>query len=149
MQIHRLVEFECTPKTLWRCLTEDALMKQWIPQLVDKTPDDPQQTGLGAQSTLRMRQGDKIVSYRNVVTAWEPERLLAIRLSGGALSPGTEVDVRYEISQDNVLGCVLDYDVTVPMRGLIFKLLSPLISLASSAQAKKVLAKLKTLADGM
>jgi hypothetical protein len=149
MHIHRRLEIDCSPKTLWKCLTDDGLVKQWVSQLVDDIPDDPGRTGVGALSTLRLREGAKVVSYRSVVTAWESEHLLAIRLSGGSFAPGMEMDVRYEISQENVTGAVLDYDVTVPLQGLLFKLLGPFVWLASVANARKDLAKLKEVASGM
>jgi hypothetical protein len=149
MHIHRRIEIDCSPKILWKCLTDDELVKQWVSQLVDDIPDDRQRIGLGALSTLRLREGAKVVSYRSVVTEWEPERLLAIRLSGGSFAPGMEMDVRYEISQEHVTGTVLDMDVTVPLKGLLFKLLGPLVWLGSVSNAKKDLTKLKELASGM
>jgi hypothetical protein len=146
MHLHRRVSLACTPTALWRCLTEFDLQKQWITQLVDETPDHPAHVGVGAASTMRMREGKKIVTYRSVVLAWEPGRRLAIRLSGGSFAPGMEMDVAYGLSLGET-GMTLDYDVQVPLKGIMFKLMAPLIWLASASNAKKSLMKLKALGE--
>ena len=133
------------PLAVWRCLTEFKLQQKWITQLVEETPDDPEQVGLGAGSTVRMREGSKIVTYRSVVTAWEPGRRLAIRLSGGSFPPGMEMDVTYGLSQGET-GTHLDYDVQVPLKGVFFKLMAPFIWVVAARNAKKDLAKLQGLA---
>ncbi len=113
----------------------------------DETPEDPAKTeGVGAVSTMRLREGGKLVSYRCVVTAWEPRRRLAVRLSGGSFAPGMEMDVVYELSNDEMARTTLDYDVQVPLVGLFYKLLAPLIWLMAASNAKKDLAKLCALA---
>ena len=145
MHIHRRVSLDCSPKAVWRCLTEFDLQQQWIAQLVDETPDEPGPVGVGVGSTMRLREGGKIVAYRCIVTGWEPERRLAIRLSGGSFAAGMEMDVAYELAQDGT-STILDYDVKVPLKGFFFTLMAPLIWLAAAGNAKKDLAKLKALA---
>jgi hypothetical protein len=145
MHTHRRLLLDCPPNSVWRCLTEFELQKQWITQLVDETPDDPARVGAGAGSTIRMREGGKIVTYRSVVTAWEPERRLAIRLSGGSFAPGMEMDIVYALSQGEG-GTILDYDAQVPLKGIMFKLMAPIIWLVAASTAKKDLAKLRALA---
>jgi carbon monoxide dehydrogenase subunit G len=147
MHIHRRIEVDCRPEQLWRCLTDVALLKQWVSNLVDETPDDPKRNRLGALSTIQMREGTKVVAYRSVVTAWEPERRLAIRLSGGSFAKGMAMDVQYVLSRPNGIRTLLDYDATVSLKGLFFTLLGPIIFLASATNARKDLANLKTLAD--
>jgi carbon monoxide dehydrogenase subunit G len=147
MHIHRRIEVDCRPEQLWRCLTDAALLKQWVSNLVEETPDDPKRNGLGALSTIQMREGTKVVAYRSVVTAWDPERRLAIRLSGGSFAKGMAMDVLYALSQPTEVRTVLDYDVTVRLKGLFFTLLGPIIFLASASSTRKDLAKLKALAD--
>jgi hypothetical protein len=145
MHLHRRILLDSTPSAVWRCLTQFELQRQWITQLVEETPDNPGRVGLGAGSTVKMREGGKIVTYRSAVTAWEPERRLAIRLSGGSFSPGMEMDVAYDLSLGET-GTFLDYDVQVPLKGFVFKLMAPIIWLAAASNAKKDLAKLRGLA---
>lgn len=149
MHFHERIEIDCTPAQLWRCLTEPALLQQWVSSLVDETPEDPARTtGAGAASTMRLREGKKIVVYRSVVTAWEPERRIAVRLSGGSFAPGMEMDVTYDIAP-HAGGTSLDYDVRVPMKGLFFKLMAPLFRLMAMTNANKDLSTLKELAPSV
>ncbi len=148
MHVQRRHLIRATPRALWRCLTELDLQKKWISQLVDETPDGGPHTGVGARSTMRMKEGNKTVSYACVVTAWEPERRLAIRLTEGSFAPGMAMDVVYGLSAADG-GTWLDYDVRVPMVGLKFKLLMPLIWLVSLGNVKKDMAKLAALAPAM
>ncbi len=139
--------FACTPSQLWRCLSDVDLLKQWISNMVEEIPDDAAQTGLGAKSTLKMREGNKIVDYRMVVTAWHPERCMMIRLSQGSFAPGMEVEVRYELEQGPDQATILDYQVEFRLKGLFFRLMGPVILLASAGNAGKELNKLKFLAE--
>jgi hypothetical protein len=93
-----------------------------------------------------MREGSRVVTYRSIVTEWEPKQKLAIRLSGGSLGEGMEMDVIYELNQEDLTGVVLDYDATVPLKGFFFKLLAPIIWLGMAGSSKQDLAKLKALA---
>jgi hypothetical protein len=148
LQTNRRLVVACPPEILWRCLTDPSILKQWITQLVEEKFDDPAHGGLGARSTILLREGNKIVAYRSVVTAWEPKHCLAIRLSEGSFAPGMEMDVRYELAGDLGSRTLLDYGVIVPMKG-VFKLLYPLIWLGSVASAKKDLAKLQRVAASL
>ncbi|HEV7765550.1 MAG TPA: SRPBCC family protein [Thermoanaerobaculia bacterium] len=145
MHVHRQLEIQGTRAQLWRCLTDPEVLKRWVSSLVDDTPEDPERTsGVGVVSTMRLREGNKVVAYRSVVTEWEHERRLAIRISGGMFAEGMEMDVAYEISSRAGGGMLLDYDVRVPLKGF-FLLMSPLIWLMSKKNANTDLTKLQTL----
>jgi uncharacterized protein YndB with AHSA1/START domain len=146
MHIHRRVRIDASPPAVWRCLTETSLLKQWVSNLLEETPEGPQQSGIGAVSNIQMREGSRVVTYRSIVTEWEPKQKLAIRLSGGSLGEGMEMDVIYELNQEDLTGVVLDYDATVPLKGFFFKLLAPIIWLGMAGSSKQDLAKLKALA---
>lgn len=146
MRTHRQVSIACPPAALWRCLTEFELQKRWLTDLVDETPEDPAKTsGVGAASRMRIREGSKVNTYRSVVTAWEPNRRLAVRLTEGSFAPGMAMDVTYTITAAPG-GCLLDFDVEVPLKGILFKLMAPLIWIMSAANARRDLGKLATLA---
>lgn len=145
MTLHRQVIVNCTAAQLWRCLTEVELLKQWISQLVDESLDDPKRTGLGALSTIQLREGARVVSYRSVVTEWEPQQRLGIRISGGSFAAGMTMAVSYDLTQFERDQTSLNYDVCVPLLGK-FRLLGPLIWMVSASNARRDLAKLKTLA---
>jgi uncharacterized protein YndB with AHSA1/START domain len=146
MHLHRRVRIECAPEPLWRCLTEPELLQRWVSQMVDETPDDPNRaSGVGATSTLRLNEGGKIVSYKCVVTEWEPKRRLAVRLSGGSFPQDMHVDVVYQLSQEEMNATLLDYDVEMPIGGWL-KLLTPLIRVLAGFTVKRDLSRLETLA---
>ena len=142
----KAVHIACTPARLWTCLTDPATLKQWIEDLVDDTPEDPAKTsGVGVVSTMRLREGGKIQSYRCVVTAWEPERRVALQMTGGSFGPGMAMDIDYRITPE-AQGCRLDYAVEVPLKGM-FILIAPMIWLFSRINAHKALGKLAKVAS--
>jgi hypothetical protein len=145
MTVYRHVSVAGTPAQLWRCLTEIELLKQWIATLVDEALDDPNHTGLGALSTIQLREGTGVVSYRSLVTAWEPHQRLGIRLSGGSFADGMVMDVTYRLSPSAGVRTGLTYDVCVALEGK-FRVMGPLIWMVSASNARRDLAKLQALA---
>lgn len=147
MHVHRRIQVECAEAALWRCLIEPRLLKEWITDFFDERPDDPAKTGLGAASTLRMKEGGKIVTYRVLVTEWQPPSRLTVQVSGGSLGPNNKADVTYELSPGDFSGqTTLDYDLEIPLRGFIFWLMSPLIRFFANRSAKRDLARLAQFA---
>jgi carbon monoxide dehydrogenase subunit G len=145
MRAQKTVRIACTPAQLWPYLTEPELIKRWVEDLVDDTPEDPARTtGVGVVSTMRLREGGKTRSYRSVMTAWEPPRRLALRLTGGSFAEGMAMDVEYRIAPDGA-GCILEQDVAVPLKGW-FVLMAPLVWIGSRANARKTLGKLAEIA---
>lgn len=149
MHVHRTMTVQCKTAAFWRCLTDVTLLKQWISTLVDETIDDPSKTGLGALSTIHIREGKKIVAYRSLVTVWEPEHRLAIRMSGGSFPLGMEMDITYELSSAEGSETRLDYNVRAQLQGVMFKLMGPIMCLVGAGNAKRDLAKLEALASSM
>lgn len=146
MEVRRQVRIEAPVARVWDCLTDPAKLPRWISAFVDEVPDDPAKAGVGATSTLRLREGRKVVAYRSVVTMWEEPRRLAIRLTGGTFPEGMAMDVEYRLAADGA-GTVLDFDSRATLKGLLFVLMAPLIRLAAGANAKRDLAALKRLAE--
>lgn len=146
MRVHRQLKIDAPPAAVWRCLVEPELQKRWITQLVDETPDDASAVGVGATSSMRLREGDQVVTYRSKVTAWEPERHLSIQLTGGTFAEDMAMDVRYDLVPE-AAGTTLDYDVVVPMKGFASKVLTPLLWLVASTNSIKDLARLSVVAE--
>ena len=145
MHVRKTLDIACSPARLWPYLTEPELIKRWLADLVDDTPEDPAKTsGVGVVSTMRLREGSKIQSYRCVTTAWEHERRVAIRLTGGSFADGMAMDVDYRITPAGE-GSRLDYEVHVPLKG-VFILLAPVMWIASRGNARKTLGKLAEIA---
>lgn len=135
----------CTPEKLWPLLTEPERIKTWLEDLVDDVPDDPSRTGgVGVRSTMRLREGKKVQTYRCVTTAWEPRRRVAIQLTGGSFAEGMAMDVDYRIAPEGT-GSRLDYAVNVPLKGF-FVVIAPLIWIGARANGAKALRKLAEVA---
>jgi carbon monoxide dehydrogenase subunit G len=145
MRVQKTIQIACTPDQLWPYLTEPALIQRWVEDLVDDTPDDPAKTtGVGVASTMRLREGGKVRSYRSVMTAWDAPRHLALRLTGGSFAEGMAMDIDYRVTPEGA-GCRLDQVVVMPLKG-VFVLMAPLIWLGSRANARKTLGKLAEIA---
>jgi carbon monoxide dehydrogenase subunit G len=145
MHVHRQVEIACRPEALWKCLVDPQMLKQWIPGLVEIVPEPGPTEGVGAASTMRLREGGKVAAYRDVVTRWEPGTAIATRLTGGALAPGMHMDATYVITA-RAGACVLDYDVTCELKGIVYRLMAPLVWAMARANAKKSLDNLSAIA---
>jgi carbon monoxide dehydrogenase subunit G len=146
MRLEKTIPIACTPARLWTCLTDPETIKRWLDDLVDETPEDPAKTtGVGAVSTMRIREGGKIQSYRSVITAWEPDRRVALQMTGGSFGQGMAMDIDYRITPE-AQGCRLDYAVEIPLKGM-FILMAPMLWLFSRMNAHKALGKLAKVAS--
>lgn len=145
MRVRREIVIGAPPARVWRCLTEPSMLSKWISGFVDETVETPGAPGVGTASKLRLKEGRKVVSYRSVLTAWEPGERLAIRLTGGSFTAGMVMDVDYAIAAEGE-GTRLAYDAGVPLKGP-FLLFAPIVHLAAGANTKRDLAKLKALAE--
>ena len=145
MRFETRMTLPCTPEKLWPLLTDPQGIKTWLEDLVDDVPDDPSHTsGVGVRSTMHLREGKKVQTYHSVTTAWEPQRRVAIQLTGGSFARGMAMDVDYRITPEGA-GSRLDYVVEVPLKGF-FVLMAPLIWIGSRSNANKALTKLAEVA---
>jgi carbon monoxide dehydrogenase subunit G len=139
MRMRKSVIVAATPDICWEVLTTREHQKRWLPEVVDHIPDDPaKKDGVGATSTLKIQEGKRVVDYRETILAWEPGRVLAIRLSGGSLGKMT-MDVTYRFTPE-ANGTRLDSEADMEMRGL-FILLAPLFRLISGSKIGGTLAR--------
>jgi uncharacterized protein YndB with AHSA1/START domain len=146
MRAHRRITIDSPSEVVWLCLTDPALVKQWITNMVDDIPEHPgRPIGVGTRSTMRLREGKRIRDYTCIITAWEPGKHLAIRMAGGSFAPGMEMDVRYQLSPVPEGRTLLDFDVQVPMKGW-FRLMAPLFKLMAAGNTNRELAKLQEVA---
>ncbi|QJR09787.1 hypothetical protein DSM104443_00837 [Usitatibacter rugosus] len=145
MRVQKSISVAATPDTCWKVLTLREHQKRWLPEVVDHIPDDPaKQDGVGATSTLKIQEGKRVVDYRETITAWEPGRVLAIRLSGGSLGKMT-MDVTYRFVPE-ANGTRLDYEADMEMKGL-FILLAPLFKIISGSKVGGTLARFAQAAE--
>ena len=109
-------EFNCPPAELWPYLEEPGKIRLWMKGVEENvaTSDGPTRPG----STFRMsiREGRRLVIYEGEITAYNPNRLLGLRLRGGCLRPDSIMHVEYRLTD---LGerTQLDYVCEVDVRG--------------------------------
>lgn len=145
MRVRKGIHVAATPEHCWQVLTQRDYQKRWLPEVVDHIPDDPARPeGVGAISTLKIQEGKRIVDYRETITAWEPGRVLAIRLAGGSLG-NMSMDVSYTFTPESG-GTRLDYEAAMEMKGL-FILLAPLFKLISGSKVRGTLERFAKAAE--
>lgn len=150
MELRRQLAIDAAPADVWRCLTEYELRKRWMGQLVSEEIDDPERRGAGSSATVRLRQNDKIVTYRSTVIDWEPERKLSVGITGGTMPPEAAMGVIYElVPGDGLSKTVLDYQFHMPVKSFFLRLITPLIRKGVAQAVDPDLARLKALAESL
>ena len=146
MNIERTIHIERSPADLWPWLTETERVQRWNPGIVSDEPTTPGPTGVGTRTKMKLREGSEIVDYDTELTAYEPDRLVALEMRGGKLG-ASPMHVRYTVSSLNG-GSELRYRATWRPREMTLRLMSPLIAIVACRQCRRSLAGLKELAEG-
>ncbi|APV48276.1 hypothetical protein BWI17_00425 [Betaproteobacteria bacterium GR16-43] len=140
MRVRKSVSVAATPDTCWKVLTSREHLKSWVPEVLDTIPDDPARPeGLGATSTMKIQEGKRVVEYRETITAWEPGRALAVRLTGGSFGKDMAMDVDYRLVPESN-GTRLDYAEEMELKGM-FILMAPLFWIISGAKVGGTLSR--------
>jgi uncharacterized protein YndB with AHSA1/START domain len=145
MRVVQSVEIRSTPERLWTYLVRPELVRRWQPGLVAHTPTSEGPAGVGTTFRLDYREGQRLVCYATRLIAFEPPRRLAMILTGGHLG-GAEATVSYGLTD---LGgfTQLDYLAETEGSGALPRLLGPIFGLFWSIRVRKLLRKLKRLAE--
>ena len=144
MKVETNVEIACPPEALWPWLVEPERMKQWLKGLLEVRPLGAPVPRQGAEFELVIREGGRTETYREKIVEFEPQRRLAIELSGGCWKEST-MSVEY-VLEDLGSRTRLDYRMNADFRGWM-KLLVPLFGIFGCMQLRSVLRKLKSLAE--
>jgi len=139
------IEVNCPPERLWPFLEDPEKQKLWMKGLLENVATSTQQTGVGATFKMKIKEGGKIAEYFGEVLKYERNKLLGIKLWGGALKD-MEVFVDYRLIDLNGR-TRLDYLATMEIKGLMMKIFSPLFKAFSMMQLKSFFKILKRLAE--
>ncbi|MEM7355617.1 MAG: SRPBCC family protein [Acidobacteriota bacterium] len=145
MRIEHSIETRATPESLWNLLTDPEQIKQWIPELISDEPTTPGQEGVGTKTRMRLKEGSKIVEYSSEITTFTPPQRLGLRLTGGHLG-ASPMEVEYRFSQVE-RGTAVHYTSTWQPRGLLLRLLSPLLTAVSKRNIRAQFQRLRSLAE--
>ncbi|MDJ0513240.1 MAG: SRPBCC family protein [Methyloceanibacter sp.] len=129
---------------VWSFLDDDAKLPLWMPEVVDvsyqdgKNRDDP----VGTVFRQTLKEGGREKTYDGLVTAYESERLLGVRLTDGQFG----VDVRYVLSP-TAQGTRLDYTAELALQSLLARILGFLFKPLTMSILRRHMANLKRVAE--
>ncbi|MEM7191452.1 MAG: SRPBCC family protein [Pseudomonadota bacterium] len=129
---------------VWSFLDDDEKLPLWMTEIVDISYPDGRNTEnpVGTRFCQTLREGGREKTYDGLVTAYEPEHLLGVRLSDQSFG----VDVTYELSP-NEKGTRLDYAADLALQSWFAKLLGFLFKPLTMSILKRHMANLKRVAE--
>ena len=145
MKIETSIEIERSPEDVWPWVTETEKMKQWQKGLLEVTPLNDVE-GVGARARLKIKEGHRVCEYEDEVTVWEPPERLAVRLWGGPLPEGMEMEISYEL-EDLGGRTRIHTSCGCEVKGFFMKLFSPLFKLFAGMQQRSFFKRLKILVE--
>jgi uncharacterized protein YndB with AHSA1/START domain len=141
--------FACPPERLWRFIEEPELQKQWMKGLEDNQQTSTGPTGVGSTFRMKIKEGGKVADYDGTLTAYEPPRHLAVKMTGGNLPGGMVLHVDYRLTGQNG-GTHLDYTTKMVMSKkppFWMRLMLPLGTIFAKIQLRGFMKTLKRLAE--
>lgn len=144
MEIALEVEIAAPPERVWSFLDDDAKLPLWMPEIVETTYPDGRDGAdpVGTRFLQKLKEGGRVKEYPGVVTAYEPPRLLAIRMGEGSFT----VDVTYRLAED-AGGTRLDYRADITLASLLTRILGRLFRPLTMRIVRRHMANLKRLAE--
>ena len=129
---------------VWSFLDDDTKLPLWMPEVVDISYPEGQkcEDPVGAAFRQTLKEGGREKTYDGLVTAYEPERLLGVRLTDGRFG----VDVRYALSP-SAQGTRLDYAADLVLQSRLARILGVLFKPLTISILKRQMANLKRVAE--
>lgn len=138
-----VIEIDAPLDQVFPLIADPLQRRRWVEELEETVLETPEPIGPGTRFTMRIREGDDVSDYPTEVTAYEPERRFAIRMTRGPLL----------ISVDHVLdttvhGTRLTASVTVSAKNRLLRAAASLAGGPTRTIMERQLAKLKAVAEG-
>jgi uncharacterized protein YndB with AHSA1/START domain len=88
MQIERKLRISAPAERVWALIDDDRNHPKWMPNVIGtRYPDGrPRGDPVGTRFVQRMNENGKVSEYEGQVTAYEPGRMLAVRLTPEAFA---------------------------------------------------------------
>jgi carbon monoxide dehydrogenase subunit G len=139
-------EFDCTPEHLFSFLIDDKKMLKWMHGVTRIEPITDGPPAVGAKARLWIKEGRKESEYVSEVTAFEPNRQVAVVLTGGCFGEGTTITADYQL---NDMGNRTSLVYTCEMKSvrLIVRIMERLFRPFNRRIVKKMMRSLKELAE--
>ena len=145
MRIIRSVIVDATREHVWQLLTDHDQIKRWNTDVISDEVLTEGPVGPGTRTRILIREGSKQVAYDNEILEYEEPDRLGMRLTGGSLGEGP-MTIRYTVS-DRDGHLVVKFDSEWFGRGVMLKLMTPLITLMGHLNARRVMQRLKEVAE--
>lgn len=118
----KVVRVAAAPEQVFPWLTEPERLTRWLGGLVESKPLTPDGLRVGARSREVVVEGGRRMEMESVVTRYEPNRALAVRIEAGPFA--SEID--YELTPSGG-ATQLRYRAAHRMKGLM-RLLAPFMA---------------------
>ena len=145
MRVVTTVHIDAPLEKVWPLLDEDKNFKLWMPDVIETTYPDGKPAGdpVGARFAQKIREGGRINTYLGEVTAYEPQRLLGVRLGD---ERNFSTNVTYRLSQENT-GTRLDYACDVHLISWLARIMILIGGPMMRRIVKRHMANLKRVAE--
>ncbi len=142
------VDISCRPETLWPYLVTEEKMKEWMTGLISFKPVAGPPEGLGSVWEMEVKEGPKVSRYRAEYIAYEPNRKITFRMTGGALKGDQFMTATYLV-EDRPGGVKLrgQTDIDENQFGFVARMMMPLMAKAQEKQMAKFFESIKQLAE--
>ncbi len=145
MKLTHTVAIDSSQETLWPLLTESEEIQRWNRDIVSDEPLTPGPPQVGARARLKIREGSRVADYESEITAIEPQRLLELELRGGSLG-ANPMYLSYCLTPAG-RKTTLYYTVNWKPKGLMLRLMTPLLRVLSRRNIRVAMTRLKELAE--
>lgn len=142
MRHERTVEINAQTERVFDLIDDPEKAKLWMDGLQETVITESTPNRVGSKFRQKIREGGRAVEYSGEVTAYEPQRRLAVRIAG----KGFGVDVDYRLTPIDA-GTRLDFTCDVTMTNWFTRLMGKLAAGMNRRIMDKQMAKLKAIAE--
>ncbi len=147
MKIQRSIEIASPPEKIWPFLVESEKILKWCItiQKFEYTGEQRSGIGIGTPFYSEEKAGGRLMKLNFVVTEWVQNKSVACRMTSGNFLKGYEQRSTIEAAPSGSRFTYIE-ESKLPY-GVIGKILGLFARSSSEAHVKKMLAKLKSLAE--
>ena len=145
MKVQGSIEIAAPPEKIWPFLVEPEKILKWCITLEKFEYTGEQRSGVGTPFRFEERIPGRLMKLNFVVTEWAENERLAFNMTSGDFAKGYEQRWTVETTPSGSRFTFME-DIELPY-GIIGEILGLFAQLGSQANVRKMLAKLKSLAE--
>ena len=142
MRQERTVEISAPVERVFDLIDDPEKAKLWMDGLQETVITESPPNRVGTKFRQKIKEGGRTVEYSGEVTAYEPQRRLAVRIAG----TGFGVDVDYRLTPVGA-GTRLEFTCDMTMSNWFFRIMAKLAAGMNHRIIDKQMAKLKAVAE--